>query len=234
MKHGAASEQLTYIRDLYAPEDALLKSIRAAFEKRNMAIHVGAEEGKLLHMLIKLHQARTVVEIGTLGGYSAIWMARALPENGHLHTIEADSQHAELARGFIHQSDVRDKITLWEGKARDVLKRVAETVPQVDAVFIDADKINYPHYLDWATAHLKPGGLLIADNTLLFGTVHLDAPPAENDDRFDTPVRPTTWHAMRDFNARVADSKHFDAILLPTAEGMSIAIRKAQKPAEFI
>ncbi|MCH2547131.1 MAG: O-methyltransferase [Alphaproteobacteria bacterium] len=222
MKHGAeASEALNYICELYANEDDLLRNIRETFNQRNMGIQVNAEEGKILYLLLKLHQAHTVVEIGALGGYSAIWMARALPANGHLHTIEGDSEHAELARGFFHQSDMRSKITLWEGRANDMLPRIAEIVPQVDAVFIDADKINYPHYLSWAEAHLKPGGLLIADNTLLFHTVYADAPPQS--DR----IRASTWQAMRDFNMRLADNKHFDAVMLPTHEGLSIAIRKA-------
>lgn len=232
MKHGAQpSPQLQYIRELYAPEDKVLHSIRQTFEQRGMAIQVGAEEGKILHMLIRLHRARTVVEIGTLGGYSAIWMARALPENGHLHTIEHNPEHAELARRFIRQSDVRDRITVWEGKALDVLKRVADMAPQVDAVFIDADKINYARYLDWVEAHLRPGGLVMADNTLLFGTVHLDAPPEEGDEHYDVSVRPTTWKAMREFNARLADASRFDAIMLPTEEGLSVAMRKEQKAA---
>lgn len=222
MKH-TPSAVLDYIRNLYAPEDSVLKSIREEFEKRGMPIQVGAEEGKLLHVLLKLAKAKHVVEIGTLGGYSAIWMARALPHDGHLHTIEFDPQHAELARKFIGWSDVKDKITLWEGKALDVLPRIAETLEHIDAVFIDADKISYPHYLTWATAHLKPGGLLIGDNTLLFGSVHLPSAPAEEG---PNPIRQSTWQAMRDFNAGVADSKHFDGVMIATEQGMSIAIRK--------
>jgi len=224
-KHSE-SPILNYIRQLYAPEDALLAQIRTTFENRGMAIQVGAEEGKLLQLLLQLHGAHTVVEIGTLGGYSSIWMARALPEKGHLHTIEADPEHAELARKYIHQAGLQHKITVWEGKARDVLKRMAETIPVVDAVFIDADKINYPHYLDWAEAHLKPGGLLIADNTLLFGTVQLDSPPQEGEGGLMNPVRETTWKAMRTFNARLADGKKFNAVMLPTEQGLSIAVRR--------
>lgn len=227
MKHGNKSDALDYICKLYAGEDKVLHDIRQTFEQRGMAIQVGAEEGKILHMLIKMHRPTTVVEIGTLGGYSAIWMARALPKNGHLHTIEHDAEHAELARKFIRQSDVRDKITVWEGKADTVLKRVAETAAQVDAVFIDADKISYPEYLDWAEAHVKPGGLIIADNTMLFGTVYQDALPE------DTHVRPTTWEAMKRFNERLADSSHFDAIMLPTDEGLSIAMRKEKNIPEL-
>lgn len=228
MKHGGTSPALSYIRALYAEEDAVLQEVRATFEKRDMAIQIGPEEGKILQLLIRLHKAHTVVEIGTLGGYSAIWMARALPAKGHLHTVEHESAHAELARGFIKKAGLSDKVTVWEGKAQDVLGRIADMTAQVDVVFIDADKINYPHYLDWAEAHLKPGGLLIADNTLLFGTVCADTAPTEG------IVRPTTWQAMRDFNARLADSTHFDAVMLPTAEGLSIAIRKEKQSPELI
>lgn len=227
MKHDN-SPTLNYIRQLYAQEDALLAQIRTTFERRDRAIQVGAEEGKLLQLLLQLHGSRTVVEIGTLGGYSSIWMARALPDNGHIHTIEADPEHAELARKFIQQAGLQRKITVWEGKARDVLKRIAEILPVVDAVFIDADKINYVHYLDWAEAHLKPNGLLIADNTLLFGTVHLDAPPEDSDDE-TPPVRTTTWEAMRQFNTRLSDDKRFNAVMLATGQGLSIALRKASQ-----
>lgn len=219
MKHQP-SPVLDYIRGLYAPEDNVLAEIREEFETRGMPIQVGAEEGKILHLLLRLHRAKHVVEIGALGGYSAIWMARALPVGGHLHTIEHDLEHAALAQKFINRSDVKDKITLWEGEAATMLPRIAEILPQVDAVFIDADKISYPKYLDWAVAHLKPGGLLLADNTLLFGTVHADAPPESGH------VRPSTWEAMREFNARLADPAHFDAVMLPTREGLSVAIRK--------
>ncbi|MGB1539582.1 MAG: O-methyltransferase [Rickettsiales bacterium] len=219
MKHQP-SEVLSYIRDLYAKEDSVLQSIREAFEARGLDIQVGAEEGKLLQLLLKLQGAKHVVEVGTLGGYSAIWMARALPDDGHVHTIEHDAEHAELARRFIAQSDVKNKITLWEGKAETVLPRIAETVRAVDAVFIDADKINYPTYLAWAEAHLKPGGLVIGDNTLLFGTVHLPKVPEGGN------PRPGTHQAMRAFNARLADSKHFDSVMIPTEQGLTVGIRK--------
>lgn len=227
MKHFS-SPKLDYIRRLYAPEDALLAQIRTTFENRGMAIQVGAEEGKLLQLLLQVHGARTVVEIGTLGGYSSIWMARALPAGGHIHTIEADAAHADIAREFIHKAGLMEKITLWEGKARDVLPRIAETLPVVDAVFIDADKINYPHYLDWAEAHLRPEGLLIADNTLLFGHVVDDSPPIiQAGDK--NPIRKSTWEAMRQFNSRLADTHKFSSILLPTEQGLSIALRLGTK-----
>ncbi len=222
MKHQNPSQTLHYIRDLYAQEDRTLRAIREEFEQRGMPIQVGAEEGKLLHFLLKMHRAKHVVEIGTLGGYSAIWMARALPNGGHLHTVEHDPEHAAIARKHIGASDVKDKITVWEGKGVDVLPRIADAVPNVDAVFIDADKISYPKYLDWAEAHLKPGGLVIGDNTLLFGTVVEEHPPASS----ESNVRKGTWDAMREFNARLADPAHFEGVMIATEQGLSIAIRK--------
>lgn len=223
MKHDHNSPVLEYIRHLYAPEDAVLTAIREEFVRREMPIQVGAEEGKLLQVLLKLHKAKTVVEIGTLGGYSAIWMARALPSNGHLHTIEYNPEHAEIARKYIHRAGLQDKITVWQGMARDVLPRVGETIETCDALFIDADKINYPHYLDWAESNVRQGGLIIGDNTLLFGTVYLDAPPPMDEDQM---VRQSTWEAMRNFNARLGDPKHFDGVMIATEQGLSVAIKK--------
>lgn len=222
MKHQA-SAVLDYIGNLFAPEDTLLQEVRSTFETRAMAIQVGAEEGKLLQVLLKLHGAKTVIEIGTLGGYSAIWMARALPEDGHLHTVEYDPEHAKLARDFIARSDVAGKITVWEGKAVDVLPQIAQKLgKKVDAVFIDADKISYLHYLDWAEENLRQGGLLIGDNTLLFGTVYRDELPQPNAEN----VRPSAWEAMRSFNTRLADPARYDGILIPTVQGMTVAIKK--------
>lgn len=211
---------LDYIRKLYAQEDPLLKEIANTFEQRNNAIQVWSEEGKILNILLKIHQTKTVVEVGTLGGYSAIWMARALPRGGHVHTVEKSPEHAELARSFIKRSDVADKITIWEGEGAKILSRIAETVQTVDAMFIDADKTGYPAYLDWAEAHVRKGGLIIADNTLLFGSVYQNTLPE------DSRARQNAWQAMREFNNRLADTSRFDAIMIPTEEGLSIAIRK--------
>lgn len=202
-----------YIRSLYAPESALLEQIRATLAEQNLSIHVSPEEGKTLQLLVRLSGAKHIVEIGTLGGYSALWMAAALPEKGHLTTFEKSADRAELARQHITQSPYADKITVVEGDAHASLR---EHRDKVDMVFIDAEKTGYPDYLAWAESVLPAGGLLVADNTFLFDTVYLEAPDGEA----------KMWHAMREFNQRLAE--HFEAIILPTVEGLSIGIKRAR------
>ncbi len=207
---------LDYIRKLYAPQDKLLADINAALKQINMEIQIGAEEGKLLQLLIKTVQVKTIVELGTLAGYSTIWMARALPVGGQIYTVDNEPEHVALARGFFAQSDVKDRITSLEGDAVDVLKELSTKGP-FDMMFIDADKIHYPDYLDWAEKNIRKGGLIVGDNTLLFGTVALDAPPQG--------IAPATWKNMRRFNERLADSSKYLSTLIPTQEGLTVAIK---------
>ena len=207
---------IDYIRKLYAPQDALLESIDALLARLRIHINIGAEEGKLLQLLIGLHGARKIVEIGTLAGYSAIWMARALPEDGHLYTINKDPEHIAMAAHFFEQSDVKKRITMLEGDAHDVLPKLNGKGP-FDMVFIDADKISYNDYLEWTEAQVRPGGLIVADNTLLFGSMGLAEPPHE--------VAPATWHAMRLFNERLADPQKYFSLLIPTQEGLTVAVK---------
>lgn len=204
---------IDYIRSLYAPEDELLKRIREALDAERLGWQMGAEEGKLLQMLIRLHSAKTIVEIGTLAGYTAIWMARALPADGHLHTLEKNPEHAAWARNYIAESDVAGTITVHEGDALHTLKTLEHLT--VDMVVIDADKPGYNLYLDWAEKHVRKGGLIIADNTLLFGTAYQSTPP-------DKPGK-STWEGMRRFNERLADTSRFFTTMVPTEEGLTVA-----------
>ena len=211
------TKTLDYIRELYAPEDVLLGEINAALDERQVSWQIGAEEGKLLQLLLKLHGAKTVVEVGTLGGYSAIWMARALPAGGHIYTCEKNPEHAELARGFIARSDVAGNITVLEGDAHEQLVGLNDKGP-FDTMVIDAEKSGYNAYLDWAEENIRTGGLIIADNTLLFGSVVEDAPPKSHGKN--------TWEGMKRFNARLADSSKFEAMMIPTEEGLSVAVKR--------
>lgn len=207
---------LDYIRTLYAPEDTLLARIRAALTDLNRGWQIGAEEGRLLQMLMRLHGAKRVVEVGTLLGYSAIWMARALPEGGHIITLEKDADHARLARGFIAESDVAERITLMEGDANTNLGTLSTEAP-FDMLFIDADKPGYNAYLDWAEQNIRQGGLIVADNTLLFGAAWQEKAPEG--------TAPSTHAAMRRFNARLADRRKYDATMIPTEEGLTVAVK---------
>lgn len=210
---------LEYIRSLYAAQDDLLTDIAAELKKRNISIQVGAEEGRILQLLIALHNTKTIVEIGTLAGYSAIWMARALPEDGHIYAINKDPEHVKMAEGFFTRSECRNKITQLAGDANKVLPELTEKVGgrQFDMVFIDADKISYPAYLDWAEKNVRKGGLIVADNTFLHGAVLENSPPEG--------VAPTTWKNMRSFNERLADKSKYNASIIPTSEGLSVAIK---------
>lgn len=207
---------LDYIRKLYAPQDTLLAAIDATLNERGIAIHINPEEGKLIQMFMTLHRIRTVVEIGTLAGYSAIWMARALPEDGHLYTIDREPAHIEMAKEFIGRSDVKDRITQLEGDAHDVLATLAAKGP-FDMVFIDADKLSYNDYLDWAEANVKKLGMIIADNTFLFDTIWLKEPPEG--------TAPATWHAMQLFNERLADTEKYFTAMIPTDDGLTVAVK---------
>ena len=209
--------KISYIRNLYAVQDALLSEIDAQLHAIGIPIHIGAEEGRLLQVLIATHGAKTIVEIGTLAGYSALWMARGLPEGGHVYTINKDPVHIALARGFFDRSEVGDRITMLEGDAQKMLLTLESKAP-FDMVFIDADKISYNDYLDWAEKNVRTGGLIIADNTFLHDTIYNDTAPED--------IAPTTWNAMRRFNERLADPKRYCSTIIPTVEGLSIAIKK--------
>lgn len=216
MSREMPSVNIDYIRKLYAPQDALLDEITAALSEEFASWQVGPEEGKLLQLLIRLHGVKNVVEVGALAAYSAIWMARALPEGGHIYTLGKDPAHNALAKKFIGKSEVKNKITLVEGAAQDTLPTLNEKGP-FDMIFIDADKLAYPDYLNWAEKNIRKGGLIVGDNTFLFDTVALPAPPEG--------TAPSTWKAMRNFNERLADPTKYFATIIPTAEGLSVALK---------
>ena len=205
---------LRYITETFVEEDNLLRRIRAEGEARRPGMQVSAAEGKLLHLLVKLAGARRVLEIGTFVGYSSLWMARALPEDGALVTLEADAVHAQVARSFFDGSDVAQKIILHEGKA-------LETLPGLSGpfglVFIDAMKLEYARYLDLIEPMVPSGGLIVGDNSFLFGAVY-----GEPRERTSTAA----LQAMQEFNQRLSSPVHYDAILLPTHEGMTVARKK--------
>ena len=171
------------------------------------AIMVGPSEGRLLGLVCRLAGVKKAVEIGTLAGYSAIHIARALPADGHLWTIEFDPTHAEIARGNLAEAGVADRVTVVVGAGVDVLPTLEPHGP-FDAVFCDADKISYPFYGAWAARHLRPGGIVLGDNAYLFGEL-MDASPR--------------GEAMRAFHEQVA--RDFDSVCIPTPDGLVLGIK---------
>jgi predicted O-methyltransferase YrrM len=162
-----------YITDLLVPPDPALDS---ALEDSNAAglpaINVSPNQGKLLHLLARMLGARTILEIGTLGGYSTIWLARALPKGGRLITLEADPKHAEIARANIVRAGLADVVELRLGPALNTLPQVAaDGHGPFDLIFIDADKPSNPDYFAWALRLSHLGSLIIVDNVVRNGAV---------------------------------------------------------------
>ncbi|OKK09263.1 methyltransferase [Streptomyces sp. CB02488] len=157
---------------LLGPDEALDAAVEASEKAGLPAIQVAANQGKLLNLLARLQGARTVLEIGTLGGYSTIWLARALPEGGSVVTLEADPECAEVARRNIERAGLADVVEVRVGPALDTLPLLAEQgYGPFDVVFIDADKPSNPDYLAWSLKLTRPGSLIVADNVVRDGEV---------------------------------------------------------------
>lgn len=171
-----------YIVDRLVNEDASLRAALAANGAAGLpAMDVSAAQGKYLNLMVRIIGARRILELGTLGGYSTIWMAKALPADGRLVTLEYDPKHAQVARRNIDAAGVGDKVTIHVGAAADTLPVVAAQNPEpFDFIFIDADKPSNPIYLDWAVSLSRPGTVIILDNVIRDGKV-LD--PANTDPR---------------------------------------------------
>ena len=166
---------------LVAQDSALEDALAAALAAKLPAIQVSSVQGKLLHLLARMLGARNILEIGTLGGYSTIWMARALPEGGRIITLEADPKHAEVARQNFARAGVQSKVELRLGKALDTLPQVAaEGLGPFDMFFIDANKSNMPEYFEWSLKLARKGSVIIADNVVREGAV-LDAKSKDAD-----------------------------------------------------
>ena len=202
-----------YISGLFAPEDPLLAALREEADRTGLPpIAISPDEGRLLQVLLTAISARRVLEVGTLGGYSAIWMARALPETGTLLSLEIEPAHAEFARRYVERAGLADRIEIRVGRALDLLPSLDGQ--RFDAVFLDADKEPLPTYFDWALRLLRPGGLLIADNALWGGRVLDDA---EQDEK---------TAAVREFNRRLAADPRIVGIVVPTHDGVAIGVVK--------
>ena len=162
-----------YVGDLLAPhDDALDAALRACVEAGLPPIQVSPPQGKLLQLLAQVRGARTILEFGTLGGYSTIWLARALPPDSRLITLEADPRYAEVARANIERAGLAEVVELRVGPALETLPELdAEGAGPFDLTFIDADKVNTPDYFAWALDRSTPGSLIVADNVVRGGTL---------------------------------------------------------------
>lgn len=201
-----------YINATFADEDELLRQVAAVGEQLQPGMQVAATEGKLLQLLLRLHGAHRVLEVGSFVGYSSIWMARGLPPEGELITLEKNPKHAALAREHATHSSL--PIRVVEG---DALASIAQLGGTFDALFIDGEKKSYMRYLDAALPLLRRGALIMADNTLLFGAMAGEP---------QMQVSAEAIEVMRAFNARLAESDDFIGAMIPTHEGLTIAVKR--------
>jgi caffeoyl-CoA O-methyltransferase len=212
---NADPELAAYVFARYQPEDDLLRDIRQRSAAAGLPeIQVAPLDARHLEVLVRMSKSRVAVEVGTLGGYSGVAIARGLAPGGMLHTIEIDPRHAAVAAETFAKAGVADRIRQWIGPALEVLPQLSPHGP-FDFCFIDAEKSEYPRYLDWAAANLVAGGVVAADNAFLFGGVSralAPNPPAE--------VRP-----MDEMHRRLASGKEFRATVIPTGEGLALGVR---------
>jgi len=204
-----------YIEVRFAPQDeALEAAVRESRRAGLPEIQVSPNEAKLLQLLAEMVGAGRILEVGTLGGYSAIHFGRALPEDGTLVSLEIDERHAEVARKNVERAGLSGKVEIRVGDARELLARIAESGEgPFDVVFIDADKDGYPEYLEWAMRLTRPGSLILGDNTVRGGSI-LDP-------------RDDSARATNEFNERIAGDPRLSTILLPILreriDGLTIA-----------
>lgn len=200
-----------YAEDLYA-EDPDLKRVKEGIRQRGMPeISVAPGYGRLLTMLVGAIGAKDVLEIGALGGYSGICLARGLADGGKLVSLELKQDYADVAREHLELAGLGDRVEYRIGEALNGLQELADEGRRFDFFFIDADKGNYPNYLDWALHLGRPGAFIVGDNAFMHGKT-VSAAEGGNGVR-----------GMRTFNSRMASDPRLESTLLPAYDGLCIA-----------
>ncbi|MGG1311962.1 O-methyltransferase [Cohnella laeviribosi] len=208
------TEPEVYFESLF-PEDRELARIEESIRERGMPeISVEPAYGRLLTLLAAATGAKAALEIGALGGYSGVCLARGLRAGGTLTSLELKPEYAELARANLAAAGFADKVEMIVGNAADSLEKLEADGRKFDFFFIDADKENYPAYLEWAIRLAEPGAVIAADNTLLRGRTL-------NPDKQGPAVR-----AMREFNRRIAQDERLIGAHLPAFDGLALAMVK--------
>jgi caffeoyl-CoA O-methyltransferase len=202
-----------YISELFAGEDEALRLAREESSRKGLpAISVNPEEGRFLQLLVRACGVRKAVEIGTLGGYSGIWIARGLAPGGKLITLEKDTYHAQVAREHFEAGGVEDLIEVRVGNAHQLLAGLAREGP-FDFIFIDAEKEGYNAYFDWAIENIRVNGVIAAHNAFRGGSIVGD----RADDAYS--------EIMRTFNQRVAADPRVISTIYPAGDGTLLAVR---------
>jgi caffeoyl-CoA O-methyltransferase len=201
-----------YVTNLFVYEDEALRSIEGEADRAGLPnISIEPFEGRLLQFLVMSVGAKKAVEIGTLAGYSGVWIARALPADGKLYTLERSSKHADIARQTFARAGVSSKVELLQGDAHDLLAKLSSQA-HFDFVFIDADKASYVKYLTWAVDNLRAGGMVAAHNAFRGGKII--APECDDDRLIDA------------FNRALAADQRLESTILAIGDGMAVGIKK--------
>jgi predicted O-methyltransferase YrrM len=209
-----------YIEHLLNPlDEALAQNLQNAQSADLPTINVSPNEGKLLYLIAKMARAKRVLEIGTLGGYSTTWLARALPANGKVITLELDQKHAQVAHQNLKRAGVVDRVEVRMGRAVDSLRQMVDQhEAPFDLIFIDADKPSYVEYLDLSLQLSHAGTMILADNVIRNGRVLADHPADE------------AARGAKAFNEALAANQHLESIILPiirtNLDGLSISLVK--------
>ncbi len=207
------AEHFRYIAAHTAPEDEFLKQLKQAATAEGIpSIWIAPEQASFMQILLRAAGAREVVEVGTLAGYSAIAMARALPLEGRVRTIELESKHADFARRWVARSDVASKVEVIQGAGMEVLP--AFEANSADAAFLDADKTSYALYLAECLRIVRRGGLIMVDNAFAFGEL------------FDPNATDREVPAVRAFNEVMAGSTELQSVIVPLGDGLWVGVKR--------
>jgi len=202
-----------YIEAKFArPDSALQYALELAKRNNLPEISIQPDEGLFLNFLVRICSAVKAVEVGTLGGYSGIWIARGLPKNGRLISIEKEPEHASIAKKSFENAGLSSSIEIKVGNALDLLNKISGDGPY-DFVFIDADKATYSDYFDWAMVNTRVGGVIAIHNVFAFGHLLDEVAVSEN------------VQIIRDLNERIAQDPRLISIIYPSGDGILAAMR---------
>lgn len=204
-----------YIEGISNSEDDFLRDLsHRAINEGIPDIAISGTQGKYIQFLLKSINAKNVLEFGTLAGYSSIIMARALPEDGKLKTIEIETKHAEFARNMIDKANLSKKIEVIISDARKFVDKYSSHEP-LDFVFVDADKKDYYYIFEKISPYIRKGGVFAADNALAFGDIVSD-----------NPEEPENVEAIREFNKRFLQNNNYFTCIVPIGDGLALGIKK--------
>jgi len=203
----------TYIDSVFHTQDSILEEVITSIEENGMpAISVSASSGKLLTMLVSMTGAKNILEVGALGGYSGICLARGFGSDGKLTSLELEEKYAQLAYSNLSKAGFGEQVSYMTGPALQSLEKLEQRNERFDFFFIDADKDNYENYLNYCVKLANPDAIIVTDNVLANGSV---ADPNAQPKRYT--------ELMKKFNVAVANHPHLESIIIPTGDGMTLS-----------